>query len=300
MTTGEACGKVILFGEHFVVHGVPAIAAGISNKTIVEVEPSSEMLFIPGNQRTIPELTYKSIRNVLSAMDIKGNFKVTLGGDLATAGGLGSSAAFCVALAIAFAKQAGLTLSKEQINNFAYEGEKAFHGNPSGIDNVMATYGGVMKYTRGKTSKDNKFEPLRTVKPFYLVVGITGKSSPTVEMVSKVGDFKKSKPEEFAKLAENAEKIVLCAENALANGDLIRLGSLMNENELLLEKLEVVSAENIKIINSARGAGALGAKITGGGGGGCCIALVKDEKHAGQILAAIRKEGFDGFVTTVG
>ncbi|HIH23382.1 TPA: hydroxymethylglutaryl-CoA reductase, partial [Candidatus Micrarchaeota archaeon] len=104
----------------------------------------------------------------------------------------------------------------------------------------------------------------------------------------------------FAKLAEKAEKIVLSAENVLANGDLIGLGSLMNENEFLLEKLEVVSAENIKIINSARGAGALGAKITGGGGGGCCIALAKDEKYAGQILAAIKKEGFDGFVTTVG
>ena len=200
-TRGEACGKVILFGEHFVVHGVPAIAAGISNKTTVEVEPSSEMLFIPGNQRTIPELTYRSINNVLSAMGIKGNFKVTLGGDLPTAGGLGSSAAFCVALAIAFAKQAGLTLSKEQINNFAYEGEKAFHGNPSGIDNVLATYGGVMTYTRGTTSKENKFEPLRTVGRFYLTVGITGKSSPTVAMISTVGDFKATKPDEFAELA---------------------------------------------------------------------------------------------------
>ena len=299
MATGSAGGKVILFGEHFVVHGVPAIAAGISQTSVVEVERSDKMLFICEKHKTIPELTYASINNVLGAMGINGNFKVTLTGNLLTVGGLGSSAAFCVAMAIAFAKDAGLTLTHEQINKYAYEGEKAFHGNPSGIDNVMATYGGVMKYTRGKTASENDFKKLRVKTQFYIVVGVTGKSSPTVQMVSKVAEFKIARPDEFASLSKAATKIVSEAESALSKGGLSDLGALFDQNQLLLERVGVCAPENMKIISAAKTAGALGAKVTGGGGGGCCIALAKDKEHAERILSAIKKQGFDGFITIV-
>src|SRR3989338_9245156 len=98
MSTGTGNGKIILFGEHFVVYGCPAIALGISNKAIVEITKAEELKYTSDTKGTIPELTTGAIKNVLKAMDIKDNFHVHLGGDLETTGGLGSSAAFCVAL----------------------------------------------------------------------------------------------------------------------------------------------------------------------------------------------------------
>src|SRR3989338_7305373 len=98
MSIGTGNGKIILFGEHFVVYGIPAIALGISNKSIVEVKKSKELNYTSDIAGTIPEYTIKAIKNVLSAMKIKDAFHVHLSGDLSTSGGLGSSAAFCVAL----------------------------------------------------------------------------------------------------------------------------------------------------------------------------------------------------------
>ena len=181
MVAGEACGKVILFGEHFVVHGSPAIAAGISNSCIVDVKKSIENAFV-GPKGTSEELSKKSISNILNAMKIKQNYTVTYGGDLPIFGGLGSSAAFCVAIVRALAKEHKLRLTNEQINDYAYEGEKAFHGNPSGIDNTMATYGGVMLYTRGKTLEESKFEPIKFTTKLHIVLGVTGVFGPTSEI----------------------------------------------------------------------------------------------------------------------
>ena len=299
MSIGIGYGKVILFSEHFVVYGVPAIALGITNKAIVEIKKSDSLGYTSDTQGTIPELTTKSIRNVLEAMNIKENFHVHLKGDLPTFGGLGSSAAFCVAVVRALNNEYILNLRNEQVNAYAYEGEKAFHGNPSGIDNTMATYGGAVKFIRGKTPAENKFEQVKIGSPLHFVIGVTGISSPTAKMVAEVRKFKEEEPDQFQNLCDQAGEIVKRGEKALASGDTKLIGELMNENQFLLRAIGVSIEQNETIIKAALSAGALGAKVTGGGGGGCCIALAKDEKHAKEILNAIKEKGFDRFITSV-
>ncbi len=295
MPTGIGYGKIILFGEHFVVYGIPALALGIANKAVVEINRSDKVEYVSDMPGTIPEYTISAIRNVLAAMGIKDNFHVHLKGDLPTVGGLGSSAAFCVAVVRALSSEYKLNLRDDQVNTYAYEGEKAFHGNPSGVDNTIATYGGAIKFIRGKGH-----EQIKIGAPMHFVIGITGISSPTAKMVAEVKRFKEEEPEQFQNLCDQVGEIIKRGEKALASGDLKTIGELMNENQQLLKAIGVSIEKNDAIIKAALAAGALGAKVTGGGGGGCCIALAKDEKNAKEILNAIKKNGFGCFVTKVG
>lgn len=300
MAQGIGYGKTILFGEHFVVYGIPAIAIGISTKAVVEVKPSKEMKYVPYVNGTIPELTMNAIINIKNAMGIKENFTVYLSGDLPTFGGLGSSAAFCVGLVRALAAEFHKKLTDEQINEFAYEGEKVFHGNPSGVDNTIATYGGAIVFKRGETSQKNKFEKINIGDGLPLVIGVTGVFSNTSLMVRKVREKKEKDEKWFAKLMKKEERIVADARIALEKGDWKKLGKLMLKNQELLEEIGVVIEENRKIIDIAMKNSALGAKVTGGGGGGCCIILAEDRNHALNIVNALKAGGFDAFVAIGG
>lgn len=293
MIQGQGFGKVILFGEHFVVHGLPAIALGLSNKSIARIEKAEENEMIT-EFPVIQNLSLASIQAVEDAMGVKEKFKVYFEGDLPVTGGLGSSAAFCVALARALAKYYSKEISKEELNKIAYEGEKVFHGNPSGIDNTVATYGGAIEYKRGEGFKEIKF-----LKGLWLVVGRTGKHSPTKVMVEGVGKFKQDNPEKFKEIRKKAGEIVEKGKKALEKGNLEELGRLMNENQILLEEIGVSDKLNDELIEKMRDSGALGAKLTGGGGGGCCIALAKDEDHAKEILERIKSCKFEGFATKI-
>jgi len=298
MGKGTGYGKIILFGEHFVVHGVPAIAAALSNKVTVKVEKAKETSFessdLPG---VVPDMTIASIDNIRKAMKVKDHLKVDMDSDLPRTGGLGSSAAFCVGLVRAIADEYDMKLSNDKASDYAYEGEKAFHGNPSGVDNTMAAHGGVMLFTRGKTK--NKFEKINIDRPLNLVIGMTGIYSPTADMVALVKRNWDDAPEEFNKLAEQEKELIKKARFALENGGFRELGLLMDENQTLLGKIGVSHIKNEQLNLASKRAGALGAKITGGGGGGSCIALARDEGHAKQILNELKNSGFQGFITTV-
>lgn len=292
---GKATGKIILFGEHFVVYGAPAIAAAIDNKVIVEIEEAEENDIIT-DQAVIPEMSKGAIAAIEKAMGIEKKFKVYLKGNLPTYGGLGSSAAFCVALVKAFATFKNLQLNKKQINDFAYEGEKVFHGSPSGIDNYMATYGGVLLFKRGENALQKQIE---VKNPFTMVVGFTGKLSPTAKMVAEVRKLKEDDPEKFQQLFDEATDIVYRALTVIEKGKVEELGELMNQNQYLLREIGVSDEKNNEIIRLMLAAGALGAKITGGGGGGCCIALARDKIAAMEIERTLKKNGFDCFTTSV-
>jgi len=292
---GEAVGKIILFGEHFVVHGAPALAAAIDNKAVVEIEPAEENDIIT-KQEVIPEMSKAAIAAIEKAMGINEKFKVYLTGNLPTYGGLGSSAAFCVALVKAFAAYKNLQLNKEQINRFAFEGEKVFHGNPSGIDNTMATYGGILLYKKGD-------EPIKQHididHSFIFVIGFTGKLSPTAKMVAEVKKLKEDDPEKFQNLLVEATEITYKGLAALEKGKIEELGKLMNENQKLLSQIGVSDEKNDLMVSLMLQAGALGAKLTGGGGGGCCIALARDKVAAMEIERTLKKNNFACFTTTV-
>ena len=300
MSIGNGNGKVILFGEHFVVHGAPSIVAAIKNEAIVEVSPSNDSEnHIITTLTVVPKLSTAGIGRVLESLGIKEKYDVRLTGDLPTFGGLGSSAAFCVALARAFAKEKGIQLTPQEINRHAYEGEKAFHGNPSGVDNLAATYGGVFQFVRGKTYSENKFEQIKLSKSLHLVISFSGKYSATVAMVEKVRLSKEKDPKSFEDLVSSYKKIFDLGKSAIISGDILKIGQLMNENHALLQRLGTSDQLNDQIVEIARKNGALGAKVTGGGGGGCCIALVKDENEAKKLAKAISLAGFESFATVI-
>lgn len=298
MTKGEGHGKIIIFGEHFVVYGAPSIAAAISNTCEVEVKKADENRIVT-DHHVLPELSLKAIANVLSAMGIQERYEVRLGGNLPTEGGLGSSAAFCVGMVRAFANEKGLTLSPDEVNRYAFEGEKAFHGNPSGVDNYIATHRGVIEFTRGKSDLESKYVKLEMVRPLDFVVSLTGKISPTPKMIESVSKFKLDDEEEFQQLMDEYYKIAEEGRKFVEKGKLDEIGSLMNANQELLSELGVSDETNDAIVKIAMEEGALGAKLTGGGGGGSCIALARDKDHAKKISDALNKKGYRSFTTVV-
>lgn len=298
MGKGVGHGKIIIFGEHFVVHGAPAIAAAISNSAEVEVRKSDKNSVVT-TQRVVEGLSLAAINNVLGAMGMKEKYEVRLSGDLPTEGGLGSSAAFCVALVRALADEKKMHLEPDKVNRFAYEGERAFHGNPSGVDNYIATHGGVIEFTRGKTPLENRFAHLELERSLDFVVSMTGKIGVTPKMIEAVRKFREQDEEEFAQLMDEYLEIAADGRKAIEKGKLDVVGRLMNANQNLLSELGVSDERNDAINKLALAEGALGAKLTGGGGGGCCIALARDKAHAEKIADALNRKGFKSFVTPI-
>jgi len=201
---GEGFGKVILFNEHFVVYGIPSVAAAIGDTTVVRVEDSEEFELLdnrpetPGYKKEKLEQQKDSLNRIFKAMNIdveKNPVKITLEGNLLAASGLGASAASCVAIARALSKHFNLNLDDEQINNVAYEGEKGYHGNPSGIDNTAATYGGVIWFQRKSTG--NVIERIKLKGAVNIVIGNTGKVADTKRAVAGVRERKEKYPEKY-------------------------------------------------------------------------------------------------------
>lgn len=297
MGKGIGRGKVILFGEHFVVHGAPAIAAGIANSAVVEVKKADQNSIVT-KQEVVKEMSIAGIQGVLDAMGVSDKYEVHLEGDLPTFGGLGSSAAFCVGLVKAVAQEKGMKLDDVQVNKFAYEGEKAFHGNPSGIDNVMATYGGVILFR--KEAGESRFDRLEVGKKLDLIVGFTGKLSRTTKMIEEVRRYKEDDELQWTQLMDQASDLVYRGQKVIERGKIEEIGKMMNENQALLSEIGVSDELNGKVVKTMLDAGAIGAKLTGGGGGGCCIALARDKIAAQGIMMALKKEGFESFHTEIG
>ena len=183
-------GKVILFGEHFVVHGIPAIVAALGKKTIATVEDSGRFEVIDNRPATAgykekkKEQADDAIIRVLKHLKIdieKTPVRITFSGDLVAVSGVGASAAQCASLARALNRHFSLDLDDEGINRAAYEGEKAYHGTPSGIDNTAATYGGIILFNKGDPPKIGR---LSMAKPIEIVEGNTGLTSDTKEVIA--------------------------------------------------------------------------------------------------------------------
>jgi len=308
--TGEGIGfgKAILFNEHFVVYGVPAIVSAIGKYTIARVEPSNEHGWtLKDNRKATPrykedkiEQQKDSINRILKKMNIdvsKKGIKITLDGNLYCASGIGASAASCVAIARALAQHYGMNLSDEEINEIAFEGEKGYHGTPSGIDNAAATFGGLIWFEKKDTPI---IEKISISSPLEIVMGDTGKVANTSAAVDGVRQRKEKEPTKYNEIFSRAENIAYLAKNALLIEDNKELGKLMNENHKLLQQIEVSSRELDFIVKLARDNGAIGAKLTGGGLGGNIIALTPGKDLQNNVANAIEKEGFQTLKTVIG
>jgi len=298
MAEGYGYGKVILFGEHFVVYGLPAIASAISDITIATIEKSDKYELVDNRPATEGyKVTKKgemerSMKLLLDFMKIdveKTPVKITLFGNLFCTSGIGASAAMATSIARAFSDYFKLNLNDEQINRISYEGEKGSAGTPSGIDNTCATFGGLLWFRKGEP---NQIELIKIKKPIEIVMGNTGLTSETKEVVADVRKKKEANPEYFDKIFAEEEKLVKEARAALESGDVKRIGELMNKNHGMLQKIGVSCKELDFLVNLAKENGAFGAKLTGTGRGGYMVALTPGKALQDRVAAAIEKEGF--------
>jgi mevalonate kinase len=305
---GIGFGKAILFNEHFVVYGIPSIVSAIGNYTVAKVEPYDKSGFLLADKRPATpkykedkltqqkeslELMFKKIGLDLSQKGVS----IILEGNLYAASGIGASAASCVAVARALSEYFDLNLSDDEINEIAYEGEKGYHGTPSGVDNTASTYGGLIWFQKGEK---NTIDRIPLSNPVEIVIGNTGKVTDTKLAVEGVRQRKESNPKKYQEVFNRAENIAYLAKRAIHDGSLQDVGKLMNENHKLLQQIEVSSRELDFLVNVAREAGAIGAKLTGGGLGGNMIALTPDKELQNKVANAIEKEGFQTVKTVIG
>ncbi len=307
MGRGFGFGKVILFNEHFVVHGIPGIVSAIDSTAYSEVRKRGRGITLKDERTGALGYTEKkrtqqeeSINRMLKALDVDPNdvsLEILLGGTLPSFSGIGASAASSVAIARAISEELGLNLPNERINDVAYEAEKAYAGTPSGIDNTAATYGGLIWFR--KATGTNEIRRLNIREPVRIVIGNTGTVADTKEMVSGVAARRKENPEKYDRLFRQSAELAHRARKALEAFDLRRVGTLMNENHRLLQEIEVSSETLDLLVELARSNGALGAKLTGGGGGGCMIALTPEEALQNKVASSIESEGFETLKTKI-
>jgi hydroxymethylglutaryl-CoA reductase len=300
------CGKVILLGEHSVVYGSHAIAAPIYLAMEAKVWDSNNgtHLLIPrwGVEEKIQNgadhkySVYKSLDMIIEQLDLQDrNMKIEVIPHVPRAMGLGGSAALAVAIIRALDKHFKLNLSDEDVNRFSYESEMLAHGNASGIDNTLATYGKSMLFKRGQPPE---MKELKIKKPIPIVIGLSGVESLTAKMVSIVREAWENNKSIYSRIFEEIDGLVIQAIKAIENHDLAQLGELMNINQGLLNALQVSSRELEELIEISRRNGALGAKLTGSGGGGAMVAICPEK--AEKVASAIRKAGYKALVTEIG
>ncbi len=310
---GHGFGKTILFGEHFVVHAIPAIASALDLKTTAKIIESknSGILIIDESRQSAgrrkfaystenDDVLIKLLTILFQNLNLEPknlNITIELTSTVPEFGGAGLSAALSVSLTKALSDYFKLGLSIGKINEIAYEGEKIFHGTPSGIDNTVATYGGLLWFIRGSP---NIITPLKTNSKGLLVIGDTRIHHNTKELVAEVRRKKETEPTIYNPIFDRARSLVLEAREALLTGDWPVVGKLMNENHSLLQKVGVSISELDELVQIAIDSGALGAKLTGGGGGGCMIALAPDKETQNKIMANIQSAGFHCYATTIG
>ena len=246
MGTGSGFGKLILFNEHFVVYGIPAIASAIDSCTVATVERADLTLSAPsGNEGSMAgdgwvleddrpanpgykdekfKQQMSSIKLVLKAAGFdasQNNIKITLAGDLKAVGGVGASAAVCVSLARALNSEFDLGFDDARVNVIAYEGEKAYAGTPSGIDNTASTYGGLLWFEKNMDGGENDIKLLKVREPMRMVMGNTGITTNTEAAVEGVRKRREREKEKYDGIFNMARDIASKARVALGAYDLI-------------------------------------------------------------------------------
>lgn len=304
ITTGHASGKVILFGEHAVVYGVPGIAAGIDRGARAEAEPGVAIARLELGGRSVTATDdddlARAFAAVLAVAPAAPALAVRAFADVPPGGGLGCSAALGVAIARAIEAQlaassdaaAASAALDARVFERGLAWERVYHGNPSGIDTAAALEGTFLWYERGKPP-----QPLETRHDVWLAVGYSGSSASTKIMVDSIARIGERNPDLHKKFLDGVGALVNNARHALEAGDEVALGQLFDLNQMLLAGVMLSTDAIERMCTLARERGALGAKLTGSGGGGSVIALggMCPRGEAGSAAEARAKDVADSW-----
>jgi len=300
-----APGKVILFGEHAVVYGRPAIAVPVTQVGAqVTVERGMRGVVIQakdlGLSHTVGSPVDETLKPVVSLIENTLEYLevspppllITITSTIPIACGLGSGAAVSTALVRGLSDYFGRELSPEEVSALVYEAEKFHHGTPSGIDNTVISYGRPIYFVRGQPP-----QILEVGKPFLLAIGDSGVKSPTKVVVEEVHQRWQREPSRYEDLFDKIGSIAERAKEEMERGNLEGLGALMDENQALLQSLGVSSPQLDGLVKAAKEVGALGAKLSGAGQGGCVIAMIEERSREG-VTAALERSGAQRVIVT--
>ncbi len=308
MTTASAPGKIILFGEHAVVYGRPAIAVPVRQvraqaavedlpgespgRIRLEAPDIGRSLWLP--QAGSDDPLARAVRLVLEALGMRDPrpVRVRVTSSIPVASGLGSGAAVTVAIVRALSAHWEHPLPDETVSELAYEVEKIHHGTPSGIDNTVIVHQRPVYFQRGRP-----IQSLTVAQPLHLVIAISDQPSPTAVAVARVREHWESDPQAAEADFDAIGRLVDQARRALEEGPAARLGPLMDENHALLARMGVSTPALDRLVDAARCAGAYGAKLSGGGLGGNIIAAC-DPSRAEAIERALLEAGATQTITT--
>lgn len=304
----SAPGKIILFGEHAVVYGRPAIAVPVTHvqaKASITADPAGLPGRIQIRARDIDLETDLSalpadhplalaVSGVAAQLGIERfpALRLQVHSNIPIASGLGSGTAVSVAIARVLSAFLGYPLDDDQVSHIAYRVDQKLHGTPSGIDNTVITYAQPVYFVRGQP-----FQRLCTAKPFTVVIGCTGIPSHTGEVVADVRKRWLADPETYEHLFDEIGALAVQARQAIETGAVEQLGPLMIRNHQLLQQIDVSSTELDHLVEAAISAGASGAKLCGGGRGGNMIAMATEDA-APAISAALQSAGAKNTITT--
>lgn len=308
--TAASPGKIILVGEHAVVYGEPALALPVQAvKARAVINPVLDgpegIIYLEapdvGLSSSLENLRENHpLRVIVSGLQSELNLKkfpscrIQIRSTIPIASGLGSGAAVSTAVARALAGFVGHPLDLKQLSALVYEVEKIHHGTPSGIDNTVVVYEKPIFFTR-----DQAFETIRIPVPFTLVIANSGIQAPTIKSVQRVRDGWKADPLRYETLFAFIGDISRQTRRLIENGSPLDIGPLLDENHRLLQKLAVSIPEVDQLVQSAKSAGALGAKLSGAGLGGNIIALA-DENNQEKIKQTLIQAGAEQvFITTI-
>ena len=300
----SAPGKVILFGEHFVVYGIKSILCSINKRVTVTAEKTKERKISIeseiGKLVLEPNESISKINSPLKPFYYLANralkeenegLKIQIESEIPLGAGLGSSSACCVAGAAAIFNLFG-EISKKKILELAIEAEKTIYQNTSGADCTVSTYGGLMEY-----DKNNGFRKIEDEPNFQLVIANSDIEHSTESMVSKVKEFENQNKDKFYELSSLESKLVNDVLKLIKENKIKEIGEKVNLNQKFLEEIGI-SNEKLEDMIKIGQTSSYGAKITGSGGGGCIFALT-NESNLENTLKEFTNKKYECFVTKI-
>ncbi len=296
---------MILLGEHAVVHGMPAIAmplVSVEAHAVVWPSQSPFLLVSTDLGREVP-LDEAGDNDLLAtavhaALDFAGvarrpSWRLEVTSTVPIGAGLGSSAAVAVAAVRAVCRALDTEPTDAEVAGLARQAEMAVHGRSSGVDPTVCALCRPIVFQNGDPA------PLEVGQPLCFVVADSGRAGQTASLVSRVADQMAASPAVYEDWMERIGALTRKAVQSIRAGDARTLGRLMNQNHVVLQAMRVSTPMLDALVEAARTAGALGAKLTGAGGGGSVVALTGEGTQSAVAEALSRSGARSVFRTTL-